>query len=195
MKLNAFEGKRKVGKIFFTADEHYWHSNMIAYASRPFNHYTHMNDTMISKNNEVVSNGDLVVHVGDFTMSGFDDAVKIARQLRGNHIFLRGNHDKWMEDPRAKSQTSPLTVAKREIWEKRVDHQWIVACHYAMRTWPRSHHGSWQVYGHSHATLPPGENQVDVGVDNWDFYPVSFEQVKEYMGRPKGWFRRGTGPT
>jgi calcineurin-like phosphoesterase family protein len=48
-----------------------------------------------------------------------------------------------------------------------------------MRTWPASHMGSWQLYGHSHGKLPPIGFQLDVGVDSWEFYPVSWEEVKE----------------
>jgi calcineurin-like phosphoesterase family protein len=40
-----------------------------------------------------------------------------------------------------------------------------------MRVWPRSHHNSWQLYGHSHGKLLPIGKQWDIGVDNNDFYP------------------------
>jgi calcineurin-like phosphoesterase family protein len=40
---------------------------------------------------------------------------------------------------------------------------------------------SWQLYGHSHGKLPPIGKQWDIGVDNNNFYPVSFNKICEIM--------------
>jgi len=85
------------------------------------------------------------------------------------HTFLRGNHDKWMNR------------TYHEIWVKSIEGQTVVACHYAMRVWPQSHHGSYMLYGHSHGKLPPLGLQWDVGVDNNNYYPISFNELKEIM--------------
>jgi calcineurin-like phosphoesterase family protein len=50
-----------------------------------------------------------------------------------------------------------------------------------MRTWARSHYNSWQLYGHSHGKLEPIGKQWDIGVDNNNYYPVSFDQITEIM--------------
>jgi calcineurin-like phosphoesterase family protein len=47
-----------------------------------------------------------------------------------------------------------------------------------MRTWNKRHHGAIHLYGHSHGTLPGDAQSCDVGVDCWDFYPVSLAQIK-----------------
>ena len=67
--------------------------------------------------------------------------------------------------------------------------QQIFMSHYPMLTWDGSHRGSWQVYGHIHTEkgkktsfddkLVP--NQYDVGVDNNDYTPVSWQQLKEII--------------
>ena len=61
--------------------------------------------------------------------------------------------------------------------------QHIVLCHYGLRVWNRSHHGSWMLYGHSHGTLErhPSMPSFDVGVDSWDYKPASFNQIKQYV--------------
>ena len=41
------------------------------------------------------------------------------------------------------------------------------------------------ITGNSHGLLPPYGLSFDVGVDCWDFYPVSLEQVKEKMATLK----------
>ena len=68
------------------------------------------------------------------------------------------------------------------MWRKMIDGQFVVVCHYALRTWERAHYGSWNLHGHSHGTLEPVGKQMDVGVDSHHFRPVSFEVVKAWMG-------------
>jgi len=162
--------------LYFTADEHYGHYNIIKYCKRPFKDVEEMNGVMITLHNELVCKGDTVIHIGDFTLESKNYAQNIIRQLTGNHVFLKGSHDYW------------LPKKYMTIWHHReklscLDEkkQVIVACHYAMRVWPQSHYGSWQVYGHSHGSLPPQGKQCDVGVDNWEFYPVSLVRLEEYM--------------
>jgi len=133
-----------------------------------------MDDELIRRHNEIVGKNDITIHVGDFALSNdIDEIMAIIRKLNGEHIFLGGSHDRWLKHK------------CHEIWEKKIQDKYIVACHYSMRVWPRSHYGSWLVYGHYHGNLPPLQNQWDVGVDNNNFYPVSFEKLKEIIGNKK----------
>lgn len=154
---------------FFTADEHYGHANIIRYCNRPFKSVDEMNEDIIRKHNAVVMTDDVVIHAGDFSLAKVEIASKYVAKLNGHHIFLQGSHDHWL--PRSALQ----------IWEKNIDGIYVVVCHYAMRTWARSHYNSWQLYGHSHGTLPPIGKQWDIGVDNNDFYPVSFKKLSDIM--------------
>lgn len=63
--------------------------------------------------------------------------------------------------------------------------QRIVLCHYAMRVWDQSHYGTWHLHGHSHGTLPDIKEMLscDVGVDCWNFTPVSMEQLNAHMAK------------
>jgi calcineurin-like phosphoesterase family protein len=56
-----------------------------------------------------------------------------------------------------------------------------------MRIWNRSHHGTWHLYGHSHGSLEhsPNGRSFDVGVNLWDYKPLSFEQVYDEMNKRK----------
>ena len=155
-------------RYWFTADEHYGHKNIIKYCSRPFQSVEEMDNFIISAHNEVVEDDDRVIHIGDFTLQ--KKADKYLYRLNGKHTFLMGSHDRWLD------HTAPY------IWERKIQGQWVVCCHYAMRTWGRSHHGSWQLFGHSHGTLKPQGNQIDVGVDTHGFKPYSFEEIKEVLG-------------
>lgn len=53
-----------------------------------------------------------------------------------------------------------------------------------MRTWNKSHYGNWQLYGHSHGSLPENDSlSMDVGVDPNNYFPISFEQVSDRMSK------------
>ena len=154
---------------FFTADEHYGHSNIIQYCQRPFATVQEMDEELIRRHNELVGIDDVVVHAGDFTLCNKQKAGEYRRQLNGNHFFLRGSHDHWISEK------------EHEIWERMIEGRIVVVCHYAMRVWSRSHYNSWQLYGHSHGHLLPVGKQWDIGVDNHDFYPYSFHQLIDIM--------------
>lgn len=156
---------------WFTADEHYGHSNALKYCKRPFEDVNEMDNTIIRNHNEVVSQEDTVIHAGDFTLAKKQTAYEYINKLNGNHIFLNGSHDKWLKGNKNINQ----------IWEKYFDKQMIVVCHYALKVWPCSHYNSYLLYGHSHGKLEPEGKSWDIGVDNNNFYPVSLEKIKEIM--------------
>lgn len=169
--------------IFYTADEHFGHENAIHHSNRPFSSVDDMDKGIIERHNEVVGWKDTVIHCGDFTLIPNFDKVcdRYVSNLNGSHIFLLGSHDVWL-----KKQNNIQFIDERNhnINGEKV---MVVACHYAMRTWRKSHYGSWQVYGHSHGTLPPIGRQWDVGVDNNDYYPVSMDALtKIILGNEDG---------
>ncbi len=128
-----------------------------------------MNHTIISRHNELVTPQDHTIHCGDFTLRNEKFAQSIIKQLNGTHTFLIGSHDYW------------LKKKGLQIWEKTIEGTHIVACHYAMHVWPRSHFNSWHVFGHSHGRLNLSGKRYDVGVDNTGFYPVSYGSLVEIM--------------
>jgi len=151
---------------FFTGDEHYGHKNIIKYCNRPFVSVEQMNCTILQRHNKVVTKNDVVIHAGDFTLKSKTIAGEFISKLNGTHIFLGGSHDKW------------LGKNVKTRWEKTIEGQHVVVDHYAYRTWAQSYYSSWMLHGHSHGKLKPIGLQYDVGVDNNDFYPISFEGLK-----------------
>ena len=171
--------------IFFTADHHFGHTNIIRYHKRPFENALDMNEKLIENWNSVVKQRDTVYHLGDVSVLTPTRTREILDRLNGKIHLIRGNHD----DP-AENQL----CASRFEWIK--DYHFLILndgikialMHYAMRVWDRSHHGSWQLYGHSHGTLPPEEGRfaMDVGVDCWDFTPVPLFTIRDIMAE-RGW--------
>jgi len=160
---------------WFTADTHFGHSNIIRYCNRPFSDSVEMDNAIIANWNNVVGKDDLVYHLGDFCFGNFDHYFN---QLNGLIIFIKGNHDKIAWQNRAKFYSS--SDSYREI---KVNEQEITLSHYSFRVWNESHYGSWNLYGHSHGSLPddPNARAIDVGVDCHKFTPISFEQIAAIM--------------
>ena len=88
--------------IWFSADYHFNHPNILKYASRPFRDIEHMHKRLIANHNARVKDEDDVYHIGDFVCLGNDRGTPglnipprtLERQLNGKIIHIRGNHDR-----------------------------------------------------------------------------------------------------
>ncbi len=56
-------------------------------------------------------------------------------------------------------------------------------CHYPLRSWHRMARGAFNLHGHSHGRLAPLPRQVDVGVDVFDFRPVTLAEIRDHLRR------------
>lgn len=158
-------------QTFFTADTHFGHKRIIDLAKRPFADVAEMDNELIRRWNERVQPGDIVFHLGDFS---FARPARYLEQLNGRKHLDLGNHDrKRALDLRGWFET--ISDGFREI---AIGDDFVVLCHYALRVWNRSHHGSLHLYGHSHGNLPGDSQSCDVGVDCWDFRPVTLPEIK-----------------
>jgi calcineurin-like phosphoesterase family protein len=169
---------------WFTADTHFGHANVIRYCERPFITIQEMDEALIENWNHVIRSDDTIYHLGDFTLSGQEEAIYYFSRLNGMISLIPGGHDKRLirkGEYRSKSGypvniLPPVYTIKLSI----PDHEQlklVVLSHYAMRVWDRSNYGSWHLYGHSHGTLPSLKNSLDVGVDCWDYKPITIETI------------------
>jgi calcineurin-like phosphoesterase family protein len=167
-----------VANIYFVSDTHFGHMKILEYCSRPFQDVAEMDASMIERWNSKVKPGDTVYHLGDFALvKDLDLIPKYARALNGQIHLIMGNHDQ----KREKGLKGFAEV--KHYKEITIGEQKIVLLHYAMKVWNKSHFGSWQLHGHSHGSLPRDYTmkQLDVGVDCWNYAPISFEEVEAEM--------------
>jgi len=160
--------------IFFTADPHFGHANIIEYCKRPFSSVEEMDETLIARWNERITSRDDVYVIGDFAYkSARTHMESVFRRLNGRKHLVIGNHD------------SKYTL--RLPWASKPEHRvrlkidgalWVLD-HYAQRAWEGMERGSFHVFGHTHARLPGVGRSTDVGVDAWDFWPVTPAEVME----------------
>lgn len=159
-------------KVWWVSDTHFSHKNIIKYCNRPFASVDEMNDAMATAWNERVRPDDTVWHLGDFSFERNPDHLdRQLKALNGRKHLITGNHDS------PACRRSPGWESVRPYAETRVEGKFMVLCHYAMRVWNKSHHKSWMLYGHSHASLPGNSQSLDVGVDCWGYAPVDFEAI------------------
>lgn len=183
-----------MSKVFFTADLHFGHKNIISYCNRPFSSVETMNDTIIERWNSKVGVDDTVFILGDFLLIRDEDtkrALDVIFSLNGKIMLVPGNHEK-MALHCSRIITNGKMVVLPELYayyhqdaNAPKGRRLIVLCHYAMRVWEDSHFGSYHLYGHSHGTLPDDKTSLsmDVGVDPNNFYPLSYEEIVDIMGK------------
>lgn len=175
--------------VWFTADLHLGHRNIIEHCHRPWATVEEMDEALIWNWNRLVKPGDSVYVLGDIAMCKLDRAVELVSQLQGQKFLIVGNHDKGLTRKKAFTDlfvwVKDLYCVKIADPEAHGGKRRIVLCHYAMRTWHCQHYGTWHLYGHSHGTLPvdPHSLSADVGVDAQGYSPVSYENVKDTMVR------------
>jgi calcineurin-like phosphoesterase family protein len=160
-------------KTFFTSDTHFQHPNIIKYSKRPFADIQEMDEEIIRRWNDVVSPEDTVWHLGDFAMGDQKNVRSIRQRLNGKINLCWGNHDR-----RELIEKQHCFESTQDVAFFKLGGDFVFLSHYGHRVWNGSHKGTIHLYGHSHNSLPPVHRSIDVGVDVFDFRPVTLDQIK-----------------
>jgi len=167
-----------MANLWFTADFHLGHQNIIRYCARPFPDVAEMDAAIIDRTNSCVMEGDALYFLGDFCRGSGKHAIEYRKRIRCKNIyFIEGNHDAGARQIQTEFRWW------KQLAEIKADEQVVVLCHYAMRVWHHSFRGSWHLYGHSHGKLPddPSALSMDVGVDTHDFRPWHLDKIRSRM--------------
>lgn len=164
---------------WYTADTHFGHENVIQFCGRPFRNSGHMDTVLIENLWKRVQPDDDLWIVGDFAFGpkaredGYVESI--FGQLPGarKHLII-GNHD--LEPTLALPWDSISHLAEVRDGPYNQAH---TLCHYPMITWNHARRQALHMFGHVHNNWAGSRNAVNVGVDQWDFMPVSFDQVAE----------------
>ena len=177
--------------IFFTSDTHFGHSKIIDYCKRPFSSIEEHDKTLIQNWNNTVGQDDTVFHLGDFAYGNSQFIANIIKQLNGNIILIKGNHDLRNMNPTLYNIFSDVVYQARILIGK----QTVYLNHFPFLCFD---HGdinlykdnySIQLFGHVHSgPLTSSEDvnrlnilfptQYDVGIDNNNYTPISWIDVK-----------------
>lgn len=191
-----------MAQTWFTSDQHFGHRNIIKYSGRPFQDVDHMTTELINGHNLVVSKEDVVWHLGDFSL---DERLvePILSKLNGIHYLVSGNHDRChpCHSRSEKSKRQYLSYGFKEIHEQiivDIPHlSKVLLCHMPYEGDSRENErysefrpkdtGRLLLHGHVHEKWHslPRENSyikmINIGVDQWDYKPVSTEQLFHFL--------------
>lgn len=160
-----------MGKIFYIADTHFGHQNIILFDNRPFFSIEEMERELINNWNSVVSKSDTVVILGDFCWGLEDDWFRILDQLNGTKRLVRGNHDLKSMSKTLKSKFQSI----KDYDEIKDNGKRVLVSHYPMPFYRGDYNADIvHLYGHVHMTV---EN---------DFMERLREHIKENDTRNRG---------
>jgi len=176
--------------VWFTADLHLGHANIIGYCQRPFADVAAMDEALIDRWNQTVQSTDTVWVLGDVALGPIEHTLAKVGRLEGRKRLVTGNHDRcWFGHGRRSTEWVDryLDAGFEEVHqgEVRLDvgGVGVGACHFPYRG--DSHdqeryvehrppdQGGWLLHGHVHDQWRQCERMVNVGVDVWNYRPVS----------------------
>lgn len=158
-----------------------------------------MNAELIRRHNAVVKPTDVVYHLGDFSLWKHAPAA-ILPHLKGTHHLIAGNHD-WCHPVTAKKKTLAMQEAYRRAgfasvqleMELPIAGQLVTLHHMPFANCgkeevdsrythlrPRDT-GQILLHGHVHEHWRIRGRMINVGVDVWDYAPVSMDQIAELV--------------
>lgn len=176
--------------IYFTADFHYNHGNIIKYCNRPF--LAQQDKEALAANGGKWHNDDwkgegasrhrisseAISLMNDSIIDGVNKTVGINDTLYFLGDWCFGSHvvDYYRAARECRDRIrckkihmiwgnhdegiSNLFESCHDLFNLNVNGTPIILCHYAMAAWHKSHRGSWQLYGHSHSAMEPWMDSI-----------------------------------
>lgn len=181
-------------KIFFTADTHFGHENVIQFDKRPFASADEMDEEMIRRWNNKVGKGDLVYVLGDMIWKSITNyAEPLIKSLNGQIILIKGNHDQFIKNGKAKKALAGIKdyddiVVTLEDGNKRR----CILSHYFMPFYNGHRYQTILLHGHSHSSEESNieqeiaknlnergfQNEIyNVGCMHWNYEPVTLDEI------------------
>ena len=175
--------------IWFSSDTHYNHAKIIEYCERPYADVDAMNDDLIQRWNARVAPEDTVYFIGDFAMGLPDHWSTFSRRLAGTKILIKGNHDRIKRLESEEVDAFFRKIGFAEVHTnliREIEGTCVWMNHYPLasdddrdlKRPPAPGPYDIAVCGHIHRHWKVRDGVVNVGVDVWDFRPVSLAEIK-----------------
>ncbi len=154
--------------LWFTADHHFGQEEAMCYFIRPFQTVREMDEELIRRHNKIVAPRDTVYFLGDLTLFGQwqqSYVTQTVKALHGNKVLILGNHDNF----------NPFDYVKMgfESVHTELKIRGFVLVHDPMMLSGEGH----VLCGHVHRLFKWKGNAINVGVDVWDYEPVSYDTI------------------
>ena len=164
-------------KTWMTADTHFGHANVIEYSHRPYATLSEMDADLARRWNEVVGPDDLVYHLGDFAMGDPEKWPKYRSRLNGRIVLVRGNHDRYLG--RVVDRMALEDVVENAVVDIDGVRAWLnhypPTPDYRGRLHRPAAPAEYDIAfcGHVHNAWKCAAGVVNVGIDVWDYRPIS----------------------
>jgi len=174
----------------FYSDPHFFHTNIIKYADRPFSTVEEMNERLVANYNEMIGPNDTCLWLGDCFFGPYDVGDALIRSMNGKKFLLVGNHDRSLSRMAKSGFMGVTKIINLSIANKK-----LRACHYPYRypnappylSNPERKPGEILLHGHVHTRTKFSNDRtmLHVGVDAWDYCPVRYEQIEPLIRETK----------
>ncbi len=166
--------------IWYIADPHFGHENIIRLCSRPFASVREMNESLVSAWNGRVGGSDTVWILGDLFYR-CDNPEAILWRLKGKKRLILGNHDSSWTDLVDLSLFFESVDTLAEVSD---GERGLTLCHYPLLTW-RYESRTWMIHGHIHndtnadfwPLIRARERVLNAAVEINGYRPVTFEEL------------------
>lgn len=168
--------------IYYTADTHFGHENIINHCSRPFADVEEMNEVIIGNWRGVVRPDDDIYILGDLIFKS-SEPQSLLKQLTGRLHLIKGNHDTFIK----KTECREFFKSVDDLLEVDDEGRRVILCHYPLAEWNGFYRGAYHLYGHIHnndceaqkimAKIP---NCYNVGMDCLNFLPMTLTQIIDF---------------
>jgi len=166
-------------RVFVTSDTHIGHNNIIKFVGangqriRPFSSVGEMNEILLDNWNSVVSDDDIVYHLGDVGFHKGDTEIFLQKAKGKKHLIL-GNHDSF---PMSfyEGYFNSIKVVKRFTTSNGTK---LLLSHYPIHDLSVQN-GHFNVHGHVHEKSIIDTKYKNVSVENTNFTPIAIERIME----------------
>lgn len=196
---------------WFTSDLHFGHARLLELSvmrGAAFATVSEMKEALVANWNSVVAPEDTVWVLGDFDMHGKEASLALVPCLKGTKILVSGNHDACWAGVRAgwKQRSRYLDAGFAAVMDFAVTKlppvgpeasaTRVLLSHfpYAGDSHEEDRHAQFRLrdegvpllHGHVHEAFrerrtPEGTWGINVGVDHWDYRPVSAETLATHL--------------
>jgi len=172
--------KMDLKNAYFTSDLHLFHENIMKYCNRPWKDVSQMNKGLLSLWNKTVPKDADVFILGDLSLLGNDKKDKlgiIVSKLNGHLHLILGNHDRLTAN-----NYTDIGIHSIHYPYLQLSNGWICCHDPSLAT--ACPENSIILSGHVHGLYGPliktkqNKTIIDVGVDTWNYKPISFSQIE-----------------
>jgi calcineurin-like phosphoesterase family protein len=165
-------------QIFFTADTHFGHNKAVNYVHngikiRPWSTVDSQDQTIIDKWNSLVSDDDIVYHMGDV----YDTSIKYQRwleKLKGKKILIKGNLDTNDSASYLKYFDEVYDITHKVCFG---EHKFLLSHNYVSIDLLNEYECAVNVHGHLHSDCVQDPRYFCVSQERTNFCPITLENL------------------